>query len=77
MKPWMFLVLVLILLVATNPSFDTHYAMVVEKSGLAGIIATGFVGFSRANCLLFSAGACRGETLTIGILGQVFWVGGD
>ena len=77
MKTWMFLALIAILLVFTNPSYDAHYEKLIEKAGLGGVLVTAFTGFSRQNFVLFSLGACRSETLTFGILGQVFWVGGE
>lgn len=76
MKPWMFLVLVVLLLVFTNPSYDAHSKKVAEKIGWDGrFLVSVFVGrLERHNWILFSLGTCGKDVVTVGILGQVFWV---
>ena len=56
-----------------NPDDDTHLAKVGEHSGFFSL----FQPFERHGYLLFSTGDLGGKTCTIGILGKVFWVGGE
>lgn len=56
-----------------NPNEDAHLAKVDEHSGFFSL----FQPFERHGYLLFSTGELGGKTCTIGILGKVFWVGGE
>jgi hypothetical protein len=75
-KVWMVVILSVFLLCMTNPSQEAHFDKAIEKQGWTGRLVTAWSGLERKTYLLFSLGKQGEKTLTFGILGHVFWVGG-
>ena len=71
MKAWMFLVLFILLLWMTNPSYDAHREKLLEKGGPLASFVLGW-NFERKDHLLYSVGTCGTNIVTVGILGKVF-----